>query len=285
VSLSAEHIAAAVGSPVADMTPVAGGDINRALRATLEDGRQIFVKYRRGAKAEMYEAEADGLAWLGRAETFRVPGAVAVGRAESAFLALEWLPFAPAAAQGHERFGQSLAGLHRAGAEGFGYSRDNYIGSLEQPNESAESWAEFYGARRLEPMARKAAAAGGIDEKTLLAVDSLLARLPELVGPEEPPARLHGDLWSGNAAFLADGSPCVIDPAVYGGHREVDLAMMQLFGGFEQRCFAAYDEVFPLAPGWQERVPLYQLYPLLVHAVLFGGAYGATAATIINRYL
>jgi len=285
VSLSSEDIAAAIGSPVSAVVPVAGGDINRALRVTLDDGRQAFVKYRRGARADMYEAEADGLAWLAEAGAFRVPEVVAVGTGADPFLALEWLELAGSNPEGQERFGQALAELHRAGADGFGYPRDNYVGPLAQPNGVGADWAEFYGERRIGPMARNAAAAGGIDEQVLPAVDALLSRLGELVGPAEDPARLHGDLWSGNGVFLADGAPCVIDPAVYGGHREVDLAMMSLFGGFEDRCFAAYDEAFPLEPGWEERVPLYQLYPVLVHAVLFGGAYGATAAAIISRYL
>jgi fructosamine-3-kinase len=285
VSPGPEQIAAAVGSSVDEVHPVAGGDINQALRATLADGREIFVKYRRGARADMYEAEADGLAWLASSDAFRVPEVVAVGTADAAFLALEWLQFGASTTLAQERFGQALATLHRVGADSFGYSRDNYIGPLAQPNDPAETWTEFYGERRVRPMARSAAAAGGIEERMLPAVDVLLSRLDALIASDEPPARLHGDLWSGNGAFLPDGTPCLIDPAVYGGHREVDLAMMSLFGGFEERCFDAYHEAFPLEPGWDERVPLYQLYPVLVHAVLFGGAYGATAEAIINRYL
>jgi fructosamine-3-kinase len=285
VSLTAEQIAGALAVPVADLASVAGGDINRALRATLDDGREIFVKYRRGAKPAMYEAEADGLAWLAESAAVQVPEVVGVGGAEAPFLALEWLDFRRGDGEAQERLGRALAALHRAGAEAFGYRRDNYIGPLDQPNDPAAGWAEFYGRLRVAPMARAAAAAGGLDEGVLPAVDRLVERLDELVGPDEPPARLHGDLWSGNAAFLADGTPCLIDPAVYGGHREIDLAMMRLFGGFEERCFAAYQEVHPLAPGWPERVPLYQLYPLLVHAVLFGGAYGATVAGIVGRYV
>jgi fructosamine-3-kinase len=282
LSPSTEEIATAVGAAVVETHSVPGGDINRALRAVLEDGREAFVKYRRGAPVEMYLAEADGLSWLAAAGAVRVPAVLGVGRGAQPFLALEWLDMRRSA--GGEELGRALAALHGAGADAFGYPRDNFIGPLAQANGVRSTWAEFYGEMRLLPMGRAAAAAGGIAPEALHALDRLIARLDDLVGPPEPPARLHGDLWSGNAATVG-GRPCLLDPAVYGGHREVDLAMMRLFGGFDQACFDAYDEVFPSAAGAHERVALYQLYPLLVHAVLFGGGYGARASAAIESYL
>ncbi|HYP91419.1 MAG TPA: fructosamine kinase family protein, partial [Polyangiaceae bacterium] len=136
-----------------------------------------------------------------------------------------------------------------------------------------------------EPQLERAVAAGRATPRLRTGAERLAARLAGLVGPGEPPARLHGDLWSGNLHVDAAGAPCLIDPAVYGGHREVDLAMMRLFGGFGERVFAAYHEAFPLAPGYAERVTLYQLYPLLVHVNLFGGGYVRSVESSLARYV
>ena len=137
------------------------------------------------------------------------------------------------------------------------------------------SWPEFYAQRRLLPLVRRTRDAGTLDAATARAVEAVAARLPALCGPAEPPARLHGDLWGGNVMCDANGDPVLVDPAVYGGHREIDLAMLRLFGGPGPRCFAAYDEAFPLAPGVADRVPLWQLYPLLIHVAMFGASWSA----------
>ncbi len=281
----AAAVGAAVGVEVASAERARGGDINQAARLTLADGRRLFVKFRAGAPAGMYRAEANGLAWLASAGALPVPQVVAVGEdAEPRFLALGWIePGAPAADHG-ERLGHGLATLHRAGAEGFGGDADNFIGNLEQANGPRPSWAEFYAERRLAPLARRAIDDGALPAGAWASLERLFARLPDLVGPEEPPARLHGDLWAGNAMAGADGRAYLVDPAAYGGHREVDLAMMRLFGGFSASCFAAYDEAWPLAPGHEDRVALYQLYPLLVHAVLFGGTYGGSVLRALRAY-
>jgi fructosamine-3-kinase len=144
---------------------------------------------------------------------------------------------------------------------------------LPQSNAPAPTWAEFYRARRIEPQLRRAADDGVASARMLRDGERLLAVMEERVGPPEPPSRLHGDLWGGNLLVDERGDPCLIDPAVHGGHRELDLAMMHLFGGFGARVFEAYDEAFPLAPGHEQRIPLYQLYFLLVHVNLFGGSY------------
>jgi fructosamine-3-kinase len=252
---------------------------------TLADGRELFVKHRADAPARMYAAEAAGLAWLAEAGALRTPAVVAVGDdVPPRFLALEWIPRGRPAPGHDEALGRGLAALHRAGADAFGLDRDNFIGSLPQANAPAGDWPAFYAERRLEPMARAAVEAGALGRGFLAGLERLRARLPDLCGPAEPPARLHGDLWGGNAMAGPDGGPVLVDPAVYGGHREVDLAMMRLFGGFGERVAAAYAEAHPLAEGHEDRVELYQLYPVLVHVVLFGGGYARSAERILRRF-
>jgi protein-ribulosamine 3-kinase len=268
-------LAAALGARVVKARPLTGGDINQAFEVGLADGRLVFVKCNVSAPNDMFVAEARGLAWLGEAKALRVPAVLAASGADdlTPFLALELIQSAPRAADFDERLGRGLAALHRHGAQAFGLDHDNYIGRLPQKNTFGVTWPEFYRVRRLGPQLRAAADAGLAPARLRRDFERLLAQLETLCGPTESPARLHGDLWGGN--MIADdlGEPCLIDPAVYGGHREIDLAMMKLFGGFGPRVFAAYKEAFPLSDGYRERVPLYQLYPLMVHVNLFGGGY------------
>jgi fructosamine-3-kinase len=291
VTALAATVAADLGTGVTDVRSVSGGDINQALRLDLADGRRVFVKSRAGAPAGAFAAEAEGLAWLGEplaGEVLGVPAVLAhrdVGPdgGDVGYLALAWIEPGPPGPTHDEDLGRGLATVHRAGAPVFGLTTDTSLGSLQLPNRPCATWAEFYGRRRLVPLARRAVDDGVLPPDTVGEVDGLVARLSELVGPTEPPARLHGDLWGGNAMSGA-GRPWLIDPAVYGGHREVDLAMMRLFGGFGPRVFAAYEEDFPLAAGHADRVALYQLHPLLVHAVLFGGSYVSSALAVLRRY-
>lgn len=276
----------ALDTPVETLEPVAGGDINRAHRARLADGRVVFVKHRAGAPAGTFTDEADGLSWLAAAGAPRVPEVLAVGEErEPRFLALEWVERGGRGPGHDEALGRGLAALHRAGAPGFGWERDNWIGSLRQKNDPLPSWPSFYAERRLGPLARAARDRGLLDAGHTRALARLEDRLEDLAGPPEPPARLHGDLWSGNALTDADGMPVLIDPAVYGGHREVDLAMMHLFGGFSAATFAAYGEAFPLAAGHAERVGLWQLSPLLVHILLFGRSYVDRLERVLRHYV
>ncbi|MDQ4049349.1 MAG: fructosamine kinase family protein, partial [Actinomycetota bacterium] len=196
---------------------------------------------------------------------------------------LEWIEEGRLDPAGEEELGRGLAGMHRAGAETFGGESALRLGPLTVPNEPADSWPEFYAERRLRPVAEQAEARGSLPNGCMQSLDRVCERLEELAGPPEPPARLHGDLWSGNVLAGGDGRPYLIDPAAYGGHREVDLAMLRLFGGPSKRCFAAYGEAAPLADGHEERIPLWQLFPLLVHAALFGGGYGSSVARIASR--
>jgi fructosamine-3-kinase len=270
----AEAVARALGSAVQSSCAVAGGDINDANQMTLADGRVVFVKSNFGADPTMFAAEARGLAWLAQARALRVPQVLAVGET---FLVLERISPARRPPDFDERLGRDLAALHRFGAPGFGLDHDNFIGRLPQSNTPAASWPEFYRSRRLEPQLRLARDAGLCSSAMARGFDRLFTVLDERVGPAEPPARLHGDLWGGNMIVDQTGAGCLIDPAVYGGHREVDLAMMRLFGGFGHHVFSAYEEAWPLSPGHEDRVPLYQLYFLMVHVNLFGGAYVAQA--------
>ena len=267
----------ALGSPVDQLEPVAGGDLNAAHRARLADGRTVFVKSGTGG----YTTEAAGLRWLAEPEALPVPGVLAARDEAPAFLALEWIAPGRLDAAGEEALGRGLAALHAAGAPAHGWTPDGgplRLGPLTVGSEPAASWAEVHAAQRLFPLARQARDRGALDASAARDVERVAGRVGELAGPPEPPARLHGDLWSGNVLADAEGRPHLVDPAAHGGHREVDLAMLSLFGGPGPRFRAAYEDVHPLAPGAQDRIALWQLFPLLVHAVLFGGGYGASVA-------
>jgi fructosamine-3-kinase len=265
--------------PVASAHRVAGGDINDAWAVELESGERLFVKTRAGAPAGEYAAEAAGLRWLGEAIT--VPEVVFV---DDAILALRWID---EGLLDEEALGRDLAALHAAGAPGFGFAPHGgalRLGAAELPSGESDDWADFYARRRIAPLADQALARGALSREGRAAIERVCERMADLAGPPEDPARLHGDLWSGNVMAGGDGRPVLVDPAAYGGHREVDLAMLRLFGRISPTTLAAYEEHAPLADGHEDRVVLYQLLPLLVHAVLFGGSYGASAAQAARRY-
>ena len=278
-------IGVSLGSEVAASRPIAGGDINEANEITLVDGRRLFAKTNARAPRGMFAAEARGLGWLDDANALRIPKVVVVSQAEDAmqFLILDLITTGTPARDFDERLGRGLAALHRAGAPGFGLDHDNFIGRLPQINAPAATWIDFFRTRRLEAQFRSAVDGGLATARMRRGFDRLFAELGDLVGPPERPARLHGDLWGGNLLCDDRGAPCLIDPAVYGGHREMDLAMMRLFGGFGVEVFAAYEEAWPLADGHHERVGLYQLYPLMVHVNLFGGAYIGSVEAALDR--
>jgi protein-ribulosamine 3-kinase len=268
-----EEVARAMGSAVRSSRAVSGGDINSAHEMTLADGRVVFVKSNSVAAPTMFAAEARGLAWLAQARACAFPRFWPWARLSGTRAHL-----AGAAPAGFRRTAGPRSGSPAPfGAPGFGLDHDNFIGRLPQSNTPAPSWSDFYRSRRLEPQLRLARDAGLCSSAMARGFDRLFAVLDERVGPAEPVARLHGDLWGGNVIGDAAGLACLIDPAVYGGHREVDLAMMRLFGGFGHHVFSAYEEAWPLSPGHEDRVPLYQLYFLMVHVNLFGGSYVAQA--------
>jgi fructosamine-3-kinase len=265
--------------PIRSRHRIAGGDINDAWAVELESGERLFVKTRAGAPTGEYEAEAAGLRWLG--EAISVPEVVAVG---GDFLALRWID---EGTLDEEALGRDLAALHAAGAPGFGHTPHALplrLGAAELPAGEGEDWATFYARWRIAPLADQALERGALTREGRAAIERVCERMADLAGPPEDPARLHGDLWSGNVMAGIDGRPVLVDPAASGGHREVDLAMLRLFGRIAPATLAAYEERTPLATGHEDRVQLYQLLPLLVHAVLFGGSYGASAAQAARRY-
>jgi fructosamine-3-kinase len=263
---------------VRSLQRVGGGDINEAYAAELEDGGRAFVKTRADAPAGEYVTEAASLRWLAVPNGLGVPEVLG---ASDEVLVLEWLE--PGAAGDDAELGRGLAWVHAAGADAFGAAAPARIGSLVLPNDPSSDWPSFYADRRLRPLVALARDRGSLSSEGMRAVESVCERIAELAGPPEPPARLHGDLWGGNVLW-SGGRPYVIDPIAYGGHREVDLAMLRLFGAPGPRLLAAYEDVAPLADGHDERVALYQLFPLLVHAVLFGGGYGASVERAARRY-
>lgn len=268
-----------------------GGDVAESFRLDLDGGRTVFAKTHRDPPPGFFTTEAWGLAWLRDARSVRVPDVLAVsdgapsGDEESNLdppgLALEWVDESRATTSTEAELGRELAALHRAGAPRFGREDRRTTGSRGLPNEPCETWEEFYATQRLIPLARLARDAGALPDRTIAQLEWVAGHLADVGGPSEPPARLHGDLWAGNRLVARDGSSWLIDPASHGGHREFDLAMMRLFGGFGAGCFAAYAEEFPLPDGWEDRIALHQLAPLAVHAIKFGGGYvEATTAAL-----
>jgi fructosamine-3-kinase len=287
LSEALEHEA---GRSVAASRRVGGGCINEGWAVDFADGGRAFVKTRQDVAGGEYSNEAAALRWLAQPQAVRVPAVVAVrDEAEPRLLALEWIDEGALDAAGAEALGRGLAALHAAGADTFGSlapgaSGELRIGPIALRSDPSADWPSFYAERLLLPLARQAADAGSLSRAGAAAVERVCERIDELAGPPEPPARLHGDLWGGNVLAGADGEAWLIDPASYGGHREVDLAMLRLFGAPSPRVFAAYEEASPPAAGHEERVELWQLFPLLVHAVLFGGHYGASAERTARRY-
>jgi fructosamine-3-kinase len=281
----AQHAEALLGHAVVATAPVAGGDTATATKLRLSDGTTAIMKTVAHAPEGFFAAEAHGLRWLGEATG---AGGVAVPEvlaADEGCLILRWVESGKASADVAGSFGQALAATHGAGADGFGADQDGFISSLPLPNRVTDTWAEFYAVRRVLPYLKLARDRGHVTDDEAATIESLVGRLTDLI-PVEPPARLHGDLWNGNVLWGQDGRIWLIDPAACGGHRELDLAMLSLFGmPHLPRVLDAYAEAAPLAEGWEDRLPLHQLFPLLVHAALFGGGYGSRAADAARRYV
>jgi fructosamine-3-kinase len=273
-------------SRVVRSTPVGGGCITDARRAELDDGRVVFVKTDAHAAAGFFAAEAAGLGWLAAAGALGVPAVLEVA---DDHMVLEWIEPGRATAHTAVQLGHGLARLHAAGAARFGRPADDvpsYLATLPLPDTPAPTWGEFWIEGRVRPLATRAVAAGELPERALHAVDRLAQIIADVAGPAEPPARVHGDLWSGNVHVDRDGRPWLVDPSAHGGHRETDLAMLQLFGGVDGTAVrAAYEDVAPLAGGWPDRVALHQLVPLLAHVVLFGASYAGATHRAFARYV
>jgi fructosamine-3-kinase len=255
-------------------TPVGGGSVSAASRLTLDDGYSVFTKSWPSGEppAGFFAAEAAGLAWLRSSGTVPVPEVIVD---LPNLLALEWVePGAPSAAAAAQ-LGRDLAALHRSGASAFGAPWAGYIGPLPLDNTlTTGSWNSWFGERRLLPYLKISADRGALPAEDVALVERIISRLAAY-GTDEAPSRTHGDLWPGNVHWASDGRAWLIDPAAQGGHRETDLAEMALFGGVPHlsHVLRAYEEVFPLADGWRDRIPLHQLHLLLVHTAAFGGSY------------
>lgn len=271
------RVGEALGGVVVAVGGVSGGDVAEAYRCDLgdqgPDGRRVvFAKTHRDPPPGFFATEAASLRWLRESGAVRVPEVLAVA---DDLLVLQWVSVGSSGSDTNTEaaFGVELAMLHLTGASCFGREDRATTTSRALPNEPTDTWAAFFAEQRLMPLARLAADAQAVPAGNVARIESVAGRLDQLGVPVEPPARLHGDLWAGNRMVDLDGASWLIDPAAHGGHREFDLAMMELFGGFGPGCWVAYDDRFPLAEGWEARVPLHQLAPLITHAIKFGGSY------------
>jgi fructosamine-3-kinase len=281
----AAHISQVTSQPfqITHRRSVGGGSINQAY-AVSEGNRAYFVKLNQADRVAMFEAEALGLQQIEASRTIRVPTPIGWGTAaQSAYLVLEWLDLGYGDHQAWEAMGRNLAAMHRvSSAEGFGWHQNNTIGATPQLNDWTTDWVTFFTQQRLGYQFQLANQRGGRfpqQAQLLAAVPSLLA------GHSVQPSLVHGDLWTGNAAVTKQGEPVILDPAVYFGDREVDIAMSQLFGSFPANFYQAYNDAFPLAPGYSQRKILYNLYHILNHFNLFGGSYEYQANQMIAALL
>ncbi len=268
-----------------DFTFSAGGCINPGGKLTTISG-VFFLKWNNAEQfPAMFEAEANGLRMLDNVKAIYIPNVIGTeDDGISQFLLLEFVEQSAPKRDYWKKLGNQLAELHRASNIKFGLDHSNYIGSLKQVNNPHESWVQFFIHERLEVQLKIAADKGVADSKIQKSFEKLYLKLPSLI-PKEQPSLVHGDLWSGNLIVNKNGDPCLIDPAVYYGCREMDLAMTRLFGGFPGQFYDEYHNTFPLLKGYQDRIDLYNLYPLLVHLNLFGLQYHHDIVSILNSFI
>lgn len=275
-----------LGKQIESANRVSGGSINQAAKIALSDGRSCFLKWNTSADPDMFVKEEKGLELLKSADTsLRIPDVFASGKTENGtgFLLQEFIDEGHSSPKSAVDFGKSLAELHQHHHEQFGLDHDNYIGKLPQSNTWHQSWIDFFVDERMKPQLKMAADAGKLGSQAITHFESMYKQLPEIF-PDEPPSLLHGDLWGGNYFFDDEGRATIYDPAVYYGHREIELAFTYLFGGFSAAFYDAYEETYPLEQDFSRRKDVYNLYPLLVHTNLFGGSYGRQVERIVSRF-
>lgn len=266
-----------------DSAALAGGDINQALRLRTKDGT-FFLKYNRLSAEDMLQTEVKSLAALREHSPLHIPEVLGLGKTEeNAFMLLAFIESGPKSSHFWESLGQGLAKQHSVSAAYYGLGHDNYIGSLAQPNKQTVDWVGFFIEQRLQPQIERARSHGLLDDSDTRSFERLQAQLPSILN-EARPSLLHGDLWSGNILADRSGKPYLIDPAVYYGHPEIELAFTQLFGGFHARFYGAYQEIRPIEAGFSERAAIYNLYPLLVHLNLFGKSYYSAVKKVIEQF-
>ena len=276
-----------LSEPIKSTSSVSGGCIADSRKLQLESGKVFFLKQLRGSNSGAFDAEERGLEELRKSGTVNVPEVVCKG---PDFLLLQWIEAGYSRSRSSmEMLGRQFAELHRYRGKKFGLSDDNLLGDSPQSNNPSKegrlNWAVFYAENRLEFQTNLAVKNGYVTPEMRNLMDNLIKKVPGLIsGTEEEPSLLHGDLWSGNYLIDERGIPWLIDPAVYYGHREADLAMTSLFGGFSNTFYSAYKSAYPISPGYAEREPLYQLYHLLNHLNLFGTGYYGQVISILKRY-
>ncbi len=262
-----------------------GGCINNALKLNTSEG-DYFLKWQSGIPEDMFQKEADGLNLLRSTGVVKVPEVLGYGKLDGKhYLLMENIESAPPKGDYWKDFGISLAKMHRQNTQNsYGLDQDNYIGKLPQPNDSDDYWITFFIENRLEFQLKLAVQNRLVDSSFVNRYRKFYDQLPDLL-PVDQPALLHGDMWSGNVMVGNDGRVCLIDPAVYYGHREIELAFTQMFGGFGYDFYSSYQEVYPLETGFEERVDIYNIYPHMVHVNLFGASYLGGVESVLRKYL
>jgi fructosamine-3-kinase len=262
---------------------IGGGSINDARRINTSKGNFFAKLNNLDEYPGMFECEADGLEFLRAHSQFRIPETIGTGSTENVqWIIMRLIQPAPKKEGYWNEFAKKLADFHRQTSETFGYHRDNYLGSLPQANNQKSTWTEFYASERIEPQLKMAKDKGLASAEMVRLFEKMLGRM-ERYFPTEPAAALHGDLWTGNFMTDDEGSATIFDPAVYYGHREMDIAMSRLFGSFGDEFYRAYQKHFPMEAGWEDRMDIANLYPLLAHLNLFGGGYAAQIMTILRK--
>lgn len=264
--------------------PVGGGCINQCFHL-VADSRAYFVKCNEPPYLDMFEKEQEGLVALASHSNLLVPIPINSGIVESrSYLIMEFIESSSQSTYYWERLGEGLAGMHRQTKDQFGWETDNYIGRLPQSNCWHQSWTKYFVQERLQPQIRLAKDSRILPPDVQIDLEKLCGKMDQYI-VQEPPAFLHGDLWSGNLMTGPLGEPCLMDPAVYYGHREIELAFTMLFGGFNEKFYQAYNQSYPLSTGYQQRFDIYNIYPLLVHLNLFGSSYLNDIKQILRTYL
>ncbi len=282
-----EALEHALGRPVGvdGASPIGGGCINNGVKLMTSEGI-FFLKWQKGIPEDMFEKEAKGLRLLHKTRIIRVPEPIAWGKLDGKhYFLMEFIEAAPSVRDYWADFGWSLATMHKNNKAGaYGLDHDNYIGKLPQPNSRHEDWIDFFIENRLEFQLKLAIGNGLVGNSFIDRYRKFYEKLPDLL-PVDRPALLHGDLWSGNVMTGRDGRACIIDPAVYYGHREIELAFTQMFGSFPHDFYEAYQEVWPLEPGYDDRVDIYNIYPHMTHTNLFGPSYLGGVEQVLRRYV
>ncbi|HKL19067.1 MAG TPA: fructosamine kinase family protein [Halalkalibaculum sp.] len=271
---------------ISSVSRVSGGSINEAAKLDIEEVGPAFLKWNRTADPDMFEKEVSGLNLLRDAETgLRVPEVLLQGtvNGSTGYLLLEYIEDGRPGNRSAQDFGEQLASLHDHRGESFGLDEDNYIGRLPQSNNRHSDWINFFIDERMEPQLQMAMKSGKFGSAIIGAFNNMYRKLDEIF-PKDRPSLLHGDLWGGNFFYDTEGTAVIYDPAVYYGHREIELAFTHLFGGFSSAFYEAYDKVLPLEPGFKQRKDIYNLYPLLVHTNLFGGSYARQVEGIVTQF-